>query len=753
MLKFSKKAAVTKLIGRAVNKIKDNPKVRKSALSILLVVAMLLTIIIPVGDVLQNSPTALAEVYVVTTVDGLDAADSGAPLAVCAFICDCEYEFSLLCNCYCTCVNRLIIMETPDEPNPDDNFNLAPPEGEGPSDSEFGNDYTADEGNNDEKQAEEPTKEEPEESADYDEFAVETDEEYKETDLTDDEEEEEIEPSSLGIGIEPFGTLVRSGTWGTVNWRYYSDGTLTFSGGTTGATTQRPWNSPFIPEAEHFNPTRLVILDYVVINANGSQSTFQGLSVEYMVDFHKVSLSSGARDLWRMFHRMPNLKSLDLSGFDTSLVTSMSGMFEYMPSLTSINFGNNFNTSNVTNMSSMFSFSRSLPTIDLSGFDTSSVTNMQHMFSSMSSLHTLDLRDFDTSSVLRMDSMFGMNPELTTLYICGFDTSSVTDMPFMFMGARSLTSLDLSHFDTSRVTRMNSMFSGMDLVESIDVSSFNTSLVSDMRSMFAGTNNLRYLDLSNFNTHNVNNANMNNMFLTAWNRPDLGEGLRRLTLGPDFVFRLGGAGGPGLEHPTVPWFAYRNLPYTRWERTDDPDNVNVVTGPELMAHHNANRPTSGNTHTWVWGGATTTPDPTVEPPDLHFGIRNMVGHQRTYRIAPEFDSVPQISQSGSTSITINDPSADPWTLSVSFQPNPNSTTDLLYRWLQVGNNPATRELGGVIYTSNGVAGNTHTIFWNNLINTTNDNLSRDIRVTVPHTATQGTYAARIVWTVVPGLGG
>ena len=89
-----------------------------------------------------------------------------------------------------------------------------------------------------------------------------------------------------------------------------------------------------------------------------------------------------------MFDGCRSLKSLDLSNFDTSKVTSMECMFRYCDSLTSLDVSN-FNTSNVTNMSQMFQSCKSLKSLDLSNFDTSNVTNMSEMFWDCRKLETI----------------------------------------------------------------------------------------------------------------------------------------------------------------------------------------------------------------------------------------------------------------------------------------------------------------------------------------------------------------------------
>ena len=225
----------------------------------------------------------------------------------------------------------------------------------------------------------------------------------------------------------------------------------------------------------------------------------------YYTEPEKVYLDT---DSSRMFYsiyyeqEIKNILEIDLSGFDTSKVTTMYNMFAYMSKLTTLNLSH-FDTSKVTNMNNMFYHMPALTTINLSSFDTSNVTNMSGMFSSMSKLTTLNLSHFDTSKVTNMGFMFSNMFNLTTLDISSFDTSKVTNMRYMFDDMSKLTTLNLSHFDTSKVTNMGYMFSGMSNLTNLDLSSFDTSMVTDMYAMFSDMSNLTALNLSNFDTSKV----------------------------------------------------------------------------------------------------------------------------------------------------------------------------------------------------------------------------------------------------------
>ncbi|EAC3889974.1 BspA family leucine-rich repeat surface protein, partial [Listeria monocytogenes] len=206
-----------------------------------------------------------------------------------------------------------------------------------------------------------------------------------------------------------------------------------------------------------------------------------------------------------MFYSCSALEELDVSHFDTSSVTNMRCMFQ-RSELLELDVSN-FDTSSVTNMYSMFADCELLEKLDVSHFDTSSVTDMRAMFNNCQSLEKLDVSNFDTSSVTNMNSMFSNCPNLGKLEVSNFDTSSVTDMRLMFQNCASLEALDVSNFDTSSVTNMSSMFLTCTSLEELDLSNFDTSSVNDMRLMFQNCTALKSLYLDNF-THAASSADM-----------------------------------------------------------------------------------------------------------------------------------------------------------------------------------------------------------------------------------------------------
>ena len=209
-----------------------------------------------------------------------------------------------------------------------------------------------------------------------------------------------------------------------------------------------------------------------------------------------------------------SLVSVDLSGFDTSNVTNMSGMFYWCSNLTTLNLSG-WDTGRVTDMNSMFDGCSSLTSLDLSGWDTGSVTNITYMFRYCNNLTTLNLSGWDTGSVTYMCDMFDSCSSLTSLDLSGWKTGSVTEMHYMFRECSNLTNLKLSGWETGSVTNMNSMFYNCRNLTNLDLSGWKTGRVTNMDSMFYDCCNLTTLDLSGWDTGSV--TNMDSMFYNCSN--------------------------------------------------------------------------------------------------------------------------------------------------------------------------------------------------------------------------------------------
>ncbi|EIA5410784.1 BspA family leucine-rich repeat surface protein [Listeria monocytogenes] len=208
-----------------------------------------------------------------------------------------------------------------------------------------------------------------------------------------------------------------------------------------------------------------------------------------------------------MFKNCSNLMEVDLSGLDTSAVTTMWDMFNSCRALEELDVSN-FDTSSVTDMYRVFNGCEKLKKLDVSNFDTSSATAMVQMFRNCSALEKLDVSNFNTSLVTDMRAMFAGCTSLEALDVSNFDTSSVTNMAAMFSDNEKLEKLDLSTFDTSSVTNMGTMFKNCTALKSLFLDNFTHAASST--DMFTGTTSLTYL----FVSHNV--SNFNGLENTSW---------------------------------------------------------------------------------------------------------------------------------------------------------------------------------------------------------------------------------------------
>ena len=151
----------------------------------------------------------------------------------------------------------------------------------------------------------------------------------------------------------------------------------------------------------------------------------------------------------------------------------------------------------LTSCKDMFKDINCLISIDLSYFNTKMVTDMFRMFYNCSNLQSINFKNIDTSNVQNMGYIF-FNIPLKSLDLSNFNTSKVVKMPYMFYDCSNLETLDLSKFITNFVDDMDNMFNGASSLISLDLSNFNTSLVKKMNHMFYRTKSLMYINLISF---------------------------------------------------------------------------------------------------------------------------------------------------------------------------------------------------------------------------------------------------------------
>ena len=195
----------------------------------------------------------------------------------------------------------------------------------------------------------------------------------------------------------------------------------------------------------------------------------------------------------------------NFNSWDTSKVTDMSDMFldvENMDPLIA-----SWDVSSVTDMESMFKNCR-LINQAIGSWDVSSVTNMRLMFNGTDYFNQ-DIGSWNTSSVTDMQGMFYYALEFNQ-NIGGWNVSNVTVMSSMFSSARKFNQ-DLNSWDVSKVTNMDGMFNTASVFNG-NISSWDTSSVLSMSSTFESASRFNQ-DIGNWNVSNV--TNMSRMFTSA----------------------------------------------------------------------------------------------------------------------------------------------------------------------------------------------------------------------------------------------
>ena len=149
----------------------------------------------------------------------------------------------------------------------------------------------------------------------------------------------------------------------------------------------------------------------------------------------------------------------------------------------------------------MFYSCDTLEKLNVSSFDTSLVTDISFAFPNLNSISSLDVSHFKTDEVIKMTEIFSFNKNLEILKQ-NFYTHYIIDFSSMFNSCKKLKMLDLSNFDTSKATTIASMLFNCSSLTSLNINNFNTSLAINMSNLFNGCNSLNNLNVKNFKTKN-----------------------------------------------------------------------------------------------------------------------------------------------------------------------------------------------------------------------------------------------------------
>ena len=273
-------------------------------------------------------------------------------------------------------------------------------------------------------------------------------------------------------------------------------------------------------------------------------------------------------DMSYMFYSCKQLTSLDATGWDTSNVATAKCMFWPDSKLTDLTGEEGWDLSNLENAQSMFRACTALEYLDVANWDMSKVTTFKGMFCADSqntgamalkelvgmenwnvqsvqtledafygcgNLKTVDMSGWNVTNLTTMSHMFADCYKLENVYFTDWETTSLTSLNGTFNNCESMKSVDMSMFDTSKVYYFSQTFEACYSLEKvIGLENWDTSLGDNFSEMFSGCGKLKELDLSSFDTRNANYlAEGDWVFLRFLSGC---TGLEKITFGPYFDF-------------------------------------------------------------------------------------------------------------------------------------------------------------------------------------------------------------------------
>jgi len=169
--------------------------------------------------------------------------------------------------------------------------------------------------------------------------------------------------------------------------------------------------------------------------------------------------------------------------------------------------------SEVTDMSDLFKCVKGIVSLDLAGWDTSNITSMSGMFY-RSDFDNDSIANWNVKSVRYMRRMFAYS--LFDSSLSGWDTSSLVYMNGMFMGTKRFNQ-PLNHFNMSKVADLSECFS-VTLAFNQDLGDWDLSSVDTMEEMFQASVSFNHPSINLWNVSFV--TNMHQMFaFSRFNQP------------------------------------------------------------------------------------------------------------------------------------------------------------------------------------------------------------------------------------------
>ena len=204
---------------------------------------------------------------------------------------------------------------------------------------------------------------------------------------------------------------------------------------------------------EKFNYSKNIKDNWDASQTNLSSKFAGNLDLVYMplVD------TSNATNVVGMFNGATNLQTIPNLSI-TSSITALNGFASSCTNLKTIDVSN-FNTSNVTTFYQMFSNCTYIQQLDLTSFDSTKATQAGNMFINCINLASITFgNNFTALLIKNMEAMFRNCTALTELDLSNFETNSLENTRYMFRACTNLTKIDMRKFTFSNVTLSTDMF-------------------------------------------------------------------------------------------------------------------------------------------------------------------------------------------------------------------------------------------------------------------------------------------------------
>ncbi|MBQ7562582.1 MAG: Ig-like domain-containing protein [Lachnospiraceae bacterium] len=188
---------------------------------------------------------------------------------------------------------------------------------------------------------------------------------------------------------------------------------------------------------------------------------FAGTYGDYFVpektESFQVEKGVSAGNISFLFNNCTSLKSVDISGLDTSSVVNLNGVFYNCPLLKSV---------------------------DISALDTSRVENVSWLFGS-SGIESMDLSSLELSNIRDFSQMFSGCLDLKEVRLGSKSISKVENASYMFAACSSLANLDLGSIIITGNINSEGMLSGCNLLDHITAPVISGSAVIKLPSVFS----------------------------------------------------------------------------------------------------------------------------------------------------------------------------------------------------------------------------------------------------------------------------